>query len=653
MAKRNWIFVVLVMAIPQIAVCAVDVMAVYYPHWHVYPKGNEWFHPGWTEWEYVREAMPRFPGHRQPIVPQTGYLDGKNPVDVAREIDLAANAGIGIFLYDYYYYGGKVTQEEAIEEGFLKAPNRNRIKFALMWCYHDRGFAWRRKIFAEDRNFVMKLERTSDEFLGLIDLSIKRYFRTPEYWRRNGKLFFSIYAAGEFVKSVGDAAAKDALLEARRRIRTAGLGEVEFNAQNPGSLDEAERFRNVGFDSLTHYSGKPVPRLDERYADGERRFDYGEVGPELGKRYAEYAKAGLPYYPSVSAGWDSTPRCRQEEPFPWRGTEADYPYTMTLTNCTASLLEKNLRQAKSFAEQDSKHPGVVYINAWNEYTEGCYLLPDNFEGDARLRAVRRVFGEEDAECGPCVTKRISYNQEHGEFGMGDLYYPKAFKKDSSVVLAIHGGGWSSGSRKSWEGVADFFVRELGLPVFNINYRLKSEQAKWPASGDDCITAAQFLLSEDFTRISGLAPRRIWLCGGSAGGHLALWAGLSLPAERVAGIVAISCIGDPAIDAAVHPDRYRFMYSSDGSLLNADPQTLIGKDGPRILLTHARGDNVVPIESAIEFARTYRQFGNHCEFFSYPTNVVNGLTGHCIWQPESEPRRLIWVLEQRIRDFITQ
>ena len=373
----------------------VDVVAVYYPHWHVYPKGNEWFHPGWTEWEYVKDAKARFPGHQQPIVPLTGYLDGKNPADVAKEIDLAADAGINVFLYDYYYYGGEVTQEEAIEEGFLKAPNRNRMKFALMWCYHDRSYAWRCKLGCKKR-FLMKLKRTPDEFLGMIDLSIARYFKHPEYWRRNGRLFFSLYNARDaqgrdFVSGLGADNVKAALAEARRRVRAAGLGEVEFNIQNPVSLEEVAAFKNLGFDSVTHYAGKPIRNLSERFAAGETVFDYAEVGPELKKRYAEYADAALPYDPSVSTGWDSTPRCRLDEPFPWRTKAASYPYTMTLTNCTAALFEENLRTARRFAELDSANPGFVYINAWNEYTEGCYLLPDNFEGDARLKAVRRVF----------------------------------------------------------------------------------------------------------------------------------------------------------------------------------------------------------------------------------------------------------------------
>ena len=95
----------------------VEVMCVYYPHWHRYPKGDEWFGAEkWKEgeWEFVKTAKPRFPGHKQPMRPMPGYLNGKDPKDVETEIALAANAGIDVFLYDYYYYDGEITQEEAL-----------------------------------------------------------------------------------------------------------------------------------------------------------------------------------------------------------------------------------------------------------------------------------------------------------------------------------------------------------------------------------------------------------------------------------------------------------------------------------------------------------------------------------------------------------
>ena len=70
-----------------------DVMAIYFPNWHVSPQLETYYGPGKSEWDFVKTSPTRFPGHRQPLVPVHGYLDGKNPKDVAKEIDLAADAG--------------------------------------------------------------------------------------------------------------------------------------------------------------------------------------------------------------------------------------------------------------------------------------------------------------------------------------------------------------------------------------------------------------------------------------------------------------------------------------------------------------------------------------------------------------------------------
>ena len=121
----------------------IEVACVYYPHWHEYPKGNEWFHKGFNEWEFVKDAKPRVPGQKVPLRPLYGFLDGKDPADVAKEIDLASNAGIDVFLFDWYWYGGGMTMQESLEQGFLRAPNRMKMKFCLMWCYHDRVDSFR------------------------------------------------------------------------------------------------------------------------------------------------------------------------------------------------------------------------------------------------------------------------------------------------------------------------------------------------------------------------------------------------------------------------------------------------------------------------------------------------------------------------------
>ena len=35
---------------------------------------------------------------------------------------------------------------------------------------------------------------------------------------------------------------------------------------------------------------------------------------------------------------------------------------------------------------------MITLNAWNEWTEGSYLLPDTVTGTAYLEQVRAVFG---------------------------------------------------------------------------------------------------------------------------------------------------------------------------------------------------------------------------------------------------------------------
>ncbi len=48
-------------------------------------------------------------------------------------------------------------------------------------------------------------------------------------------------------------------------------------------------------------------------------------------------------------------------------------------------------QAKEYADNHPDQPKIIYINAWNEWVEGSYLLPDKLNGFGYLEAVRKVF----------------------------------------------------------------------------------------------------------------------------------------------------------------------------------------------------------------------------------------------------------------------
>lgn len=542
----------------------VDVMAVYYPHWHNYPKANEWFKPGWTEWEFVKDAAVRFPGHQQ-IKPLPGYLDGKDPVDVETEIELAANAGIDVFLWDFYYYNGEITQQESIEQGFLKAKNRNKMKFALMWCYHERYNQFRPDPTAK-RVPLMSLAHTPEEFLGLIDYAIAHYFNQPEYYRKDGRLFFSIFNLPYLWKTWGedDAKVRRAIDEARRRVRVAGLGELHVNGQNADDR-LAARAKELGFDSLTDYGFGPwkLPDYGRRYAAGERLFDYGEIDGPLQRHWAARRDASLPYFPIVPMGWNVMPRCRNDVSFPW-AKDYQYPYCASFTNNAPATFEKYLRDAKAAVLNDPKKPGIVYINAWNEYTEGSYLLPTVRQSDAYLRAIARTFGRTPADKFVFCPMRHWWNPKapnsraqtidaptHEDVAYGphlrqrmDAWLPAANATDGKptpVVMLFHGGGWCDGDRmeRALFGLLPK-CRAAGVALVTVEYRMVHDAndagIKPPvkASLDDAVAAIRLVQSK--AKEWNIDPTRVGLTGGSAGACSSLYA--SLAGDNALGIRAV-------------------------------------------------------------------------------------------------------------------
>ena len=94
-----------------------------------------------TEWS--SEARPAaLPGAPPAYVPLWGYEMDNDPTVMAKKIG-TADHGVDHFLFDWYWYNETSTngrqglfQDSALEEG-LATPNRDRLKFALMWASQE------------------------------------------------------------------------------------------------------------------------------------------------------------------------------------------------------------------------------------------------------------------------------------------------------------------------------------------------------------------------------------------------------------------------------------------------------------------------------------------------------------------------------------
>jgi|LSQX01.1.fsa_nt_gb hypothetical protein len=58
------------------------------------------------------------------------------------EIAAAADHGVNVFIYDWYWYDHRPFPEQCLDNGFLRAGNRDRMKFYLMLVNHDAMLLW-------------------------------------------------------------------------------------------------------------------------------------------------------------------------------------------------------------------------------------------------------------------------------------------------------------------------------------------------------------------------------------------------------------------------------------------------------------------------------------------------------------------------------
>ncbi len=106
--------------------------------------------------------------------------------------------------------------------------------------------------------------------------------------------------------------------------------------------------------------------------------------------------------------------------------------------------------------------------------------------------------------------------------MMDVVRPRKADELCPAVVCIHGGGFRRGSRDSYLPLC-IRLAQRGYVAATVSYRL-SPQDQFPAPVHDVKAAVRWLRAN--AARFGIDPERIGVTGGSAGGHLALFLGLT-------------------------------------------------------------------------------------------------------------------------------
>lgn len=214
----------------------------------------------------------------------------------------------------------------------------------------------------------------------------------------------------------------------------------------------------------------------------------------------------------------------------------------------------------------------------------------------------------------------------GDINIGlDILYPtKRLHEKNPTVIVLHGGGWISGSSQDF--YRDFSMlcdtlRENGVTVVGVNYRLAIEGNTWRDCLEDCEDALAYLLSH--AGEYDIDPDNIGLIGYSAGAQLALLTSIET-GNQIKYCVSMS--GPTTFtmqrDSIYYTDTLDYYV---GLAFGNDIQLDIYKASPVIrisrkcrtdfLMINGTDDDVVPVSHAGLFCREAESFGLSAEMIT--------------------------------------
>lgn len=350
-------------------------IAFYLPQYHPIPENDEWWGQGFTEWRNVTKARPQFPGHYQPHLPaDMGFYDLRLPEARAEQAALAREYGIHGFCYYHYWFNGRRILERPFN-GVL-ASGQPELPFCLCWANEN----WTRVWDGGERNVLLQQHYSAEDDLAHF-ASLLPAFKDPRYIRIDGRPLFLVYRT-ELLPDPAATAARWRRAAVEAGLPGLYLARVEHfvAGTDPGPIgfDAAVEFAPDGARGQIRHRG-PLGRLLTTLGLIPDFFQRNKVVSYEATAQEFMAKPDVPFrrFPCVTPMWDNSAR-RQVNANIYVGS-------------TPARYERWLRAAvQRTTRQHQGEERLVFINAWNEWAEGCHLEPDQKWGRAYLEATQRA-----------------------------------------------------------------------------------------------------------------------------------------------------------------------------------------------------------------------------------------------------------------------
>jgi lipopolysaccharide biosynthesis protein len=356
----------------------VRIIACYLPQYHPIPENDEWWGKGFTEWTNVGKAKPLFKGHYQPRVPaDLGYYDLRLPETRQAQADMAKEYGVEGFLYWHYWFGnGKRLLERPFNE--VLASGKPDFPFCLGWANHS----WEDKQFNKEGSHKLLIEQLYPGEKDYINhfQTLLPAFKDKRYIRIDNKPLFFIYVPF----AIPDVSGFINLWQ--NLAKENDLEGIHF-VTNTHKIEDIDILMNKGFDGVNivralhhiklEYSlfRRIVIKIKRIIFKRGQIFDYQSCIKYFhGKEdYLEYC------YPTIMPNWDHSPRSGREGHI--------------FINSTPQAFKKHVKSVLETVKGKQYQKRLIFLRAWNEWAEGCYMEPDLKFGRGYLEALKEAISE--------------------------------------------------------------------------------------------------------------------------------------------------------------------------------------------------------------------------------------------------------------------
>ena len=352
---------------PKAAIVRDDakLIAFYLPQFHEVPENSEWWGEGFTEWTNVRRARPSFAGHDQPKIPrELGYYDLTDIAVMRDQAELAELYGIHGFCFYHYWFSGRRILEKPVEN-FLASDIA--LPFCLCWANEN----WTRSWDGDTKSVLLEQKYLAEDAASFIE-SLIGAFRDPRYIKIDGKPLLLVYRA----KQIPDP--KVWFATWREIVKTNGFQDLHIAVVD---MHDMAGPAEVGADALVEFpphrfggpqSGPKDPPVPTNAHFAGTFVDYTKMIAQSAQR----SSPNYPFYRGIMPSWDNTAR-RQNNATIVVGARPD-------------LFGAWLRYLRTYVRgQNGTDGNFIFVNAWNEWGEGCTLEPDQSWGLGYLEEVLR------------------------------------------------------------------------------------------------------------------------------------------------------------------------------------------------------------------------------------------------------------------------